>query len=1124
MRKEKNKAVFFLVIMLAFLILSSCALWFFDLFSMEIYWALFLEIFGVILFSALLSWICMRLFLKEKEDQADKKIIEFHKRRLKKVFNQAWYKQAKSNSSPYQFPWYFFISDNSEKEDVLIEKMGFEAIEGDEADVSNSPIKFWLSDTSVLVSFSLSSKADSFQEQVDYLIQLIAKKRERQAINGVITALNVSDLLSLDDMEVSDCSKRYRSFIKMLNNRFGLSLPIYSLFTHMAEITDFCEVFSTLDEKAREKPFGALMPVTSLKGFDKEWFDNSFDTIQKDLSNSISLFLTKQLNSEYRESLISGLFQINALRTDLEGFLERLFYEHHYDDKPLYFRGYFFVNAGQESSHTDLLSMMHASDLGYQKFSTSNSNGSSLSLFNKDLVRKYIVRESKIVGVNRRKETVFRLTKTFVYSGLFCTFIGFLVLIKANFDYQQTLDQNANIQLDQYKENLKSNVIISDDLSSPVFSVYELREIYLSYQAETPWYVTDYLPDSSIEKVVKNAYYSELKGVLLDLMNDYLMKDMFVYSKLDDKVKSLQLLNIYQILFDPHREDVDVLVNYYVNALTEEGEGEGLLLNRFAVLAKDLFATTAIPESKNIALVELVRSSLTSEDMSELLYQHILQHPDFRKRIDLRKKLGPSYQDVFNFKDGYSGYLIPYLFTAEGFKDLYTSTGFELASEAIQSYEGVMGRLNGEAEINRINRQLRDRYIEDYIRYWKDFASNVEWVPTQGWGDSKQQLLIASDAIFSPLTYFYKLIDENTRLKFSDSAGEDPKALVDEMLKDQKETANRVALSIQTPFAFINKLVSSDDTGQSQLGLALSQMKKTLSWVEQYKDVKSRELYFFEQLNDADSSNPLSLLSEMSVDYQDEILPKLLEGQAYNINNLAMKEVENKLDKDWGDVFSFYNKYLKGRYPVSKTSSKDINISDFKAFFGDTGVVNSFLNKYQSNFDPSENDELVINSFLPNQYIVISERFKSFVTSWKNVRSTLFDKGVPSFTFYMKAESLSPDLTKLTVSGEGSLFSYSNGPALWKKLEWPTAANVTSELMVKLEDTEGNAYVNRVDGVWNWMRLIDLMGGARLPGSDDVSLVYKNNKSKAILRIKSDSEFSALMPDFFSGLQVPDIL
>lgn len=124
----------------------------------------------------------------------------------------------------------------------------------------------------------------------------------------------------------------------------------------------------------------------------------------------------------------------------------------------------------------------------------------------------------------------------------------------------------------------------------------------------------------------------------------------------------------------------------------------------------------------------------------------------------------------------------------------------------------------------------------------------------------------------------------------------------------------------------------------------------------------------------------------------------------------------------------------------------------------------------------------------------------------------------------MKAESLSPNLTQLTISSEGRLFGYSNGPVLWGKLEWPTPTNVTSELVIKLEDTEGNSYVNRVDGVWNWMRLVDVMGGARLPGSDDVSLVYKNNESKAVLRIKSDSEFSALMPDFFAGLQVPDTL
>ncbi|MCG6451120.1 ImcF-related family protein, partial [Vibrio parahaemolyticus] len=139
------------------------------------------------------------------------------------------------------------------------------------------------------------------------------------------------------------------------------------------------------------------------------------------------------------------------------------------------------------------------------------------------------------------------------------------------------------------------------------------------------------------------------------------------------------------------------------------GEGDVALLERFTALAEDLLRSGATPPDAEPELLALVRKSLSANDISELLYQHILQHPDFSRRVDMRTKLNPSYQNVFVFNPPPPPYLIPYLFTREGFEDLYNETGFQLASEAIKSYEGVMGNISGDAEMNRINRQLRER-------------------------------------------------------------------------------------------------------------------------------------------------------------------------------------------------------------------------------------------------------------------------------------------------------------------------------------------------------------------------------------------------------------------------------
>ena len=1138
---KKNRA-FIAAILITLLIVASASgfFWFFDLWSLKSSLWLVIQVSGVILVSILACVSILYLWKKRKPKQ-DKEAAQkeaYSKLHFISRFDQLWKTQAKRTTSPYRTPWYFFISDQGhESQSIILQQMGYELVDNeDDIEIEGSIFRFWISETSVVVSVYLTNQAPVLALQLDQLLALMTKKRPRQMANGIISTLSLSQLVLADDKSLFDIAKRYRAIIKVLDNSSGLQLPVYTVFSELSSVTDFCEVFSTLDENIREKPFGALMPVENKNGFDKSWFSDSFNEIQTNLSNSITVFLKKQLNAEYRESLVAGVFQLNALKTDVENFLIQTFEEHHYDDKPIRFRGYFFVNSGVEKKQTDILTMVHASDLGYEKVKENTASKSSLSLFGKNLIRRCIIRESDLVGVHVRKETLFRMTKTLVYGGLTAIFFGFLVLLKSNFDYQQSLDQQAIAKLDEYKTNLQANDVIQDDLASPVFSLFELRQIHFLYQQPSPWYVSTFLPDSSIQDEVKGEYYSALERILLALMRDYLMKDLFVYNKLDDKVKTLELLNVEQILYDPQRENIDTLVSYYISALKEEGEGDEQLLSRFEELAYDVLLTDAVPKPADRELIGLAKSTLTSEDMSELLYQHILQNPHFAKRVDFREQLGPSYQQVFKFKDNFSGYLIPYLFTQAGFHDLYTSTGFELASEAIKSYEGVMGRINGEAEINKINKQLRDRFIADYIQYWKQFASKVEWVKTKEWGDSKLQMSMAADSSFSPLIYFYKVIDVNTRLHFDVTEIAKEEAVQKEevvqkeenreskgLVSDQSDTANRVAASISSPFTSYHRLISVDETGQSRLNVALVQLQKTLAWVDQANEEQSRGQYFLDQLENADTSNVLMQLSDLSSRYRISILPDLLKGQAGIINSLALADIRTLMNRDWQNVKQFYNSKIAGRYPINKTSKNDISLLDFKAFFGKESIYVDFSKRYNKYLSKNDND-LIIKGFLPRQYFVLNNHYRTFDQKWKKIQTTLFSHDELATQFFIRAKSMTPDLIRFSLNGESSLFSYTNGPTLWKRLEWPTPTAQDEQITLELVNRKNTRYRQSVSGYWNWFRVADLMRSSRQFGTKDALLSFTYDKSTVELLIKSELEYNPFSPNFFAGIVVPERL
>ncbi|MGF1703484.1 type VI secretion system membrane subunit TssM [Photobacterium makurazakiensis] len=1127
----KSKAIIFSSLLaLATAGITCVALWSLGWYSFTPQWLLILEVIAIVLEMALVGG-GMFYFLRRPKPVVDEDNVKRQQRQaqaIKSRFSVIWKNHSGLNANPYQIPWYIHLTNNLNEDTTFLRQVGFEAVESSEvSDDTLSPVHFWGSDNAVLISIDLSHPQETVKESIATLFDLVMKKRERQAINGVLCTLNLKTLAQSDEIAVNETSLKYRGYLADFNSRTGLSIPTYCIFTHLAGIKDCCELFSTLSEVDREQPFGALRPAIQGSGYDKGWFDTSFDDLIQRLSVTMSEALKQQLNDDYRESTVSGIFQLSALRFDIEDFLAATFNQHQFDDVALHFRGYFLLNAGGESTATDILTFMNAAELGFDSLASDPAIETSLSLFSKKLFRSCIINEANLVGVYRAKEWRYRFSRIAILACLALVLSFFVLLLQASYESQQKMDNKALVMLERYKENLKNNVIVPDDLSSPVFSLSELRAINLLYQKdETPWYdLSEWLPDSSIKTYVESAYYQELNSVLLTIMRDYILKDMFVYNSLDDKVKTLELLNYHQLLYNPNRRDVGALVNYYIAALKEEGEGDAVLLEHFESLAMDALNSGAVPPQSDAELLALVRASLSLNDMSELLYQHIMQHPNFSRRIDIRKQLSPAYKSIFTFTSGFSGYLVPYVFTREGFDELTNETGLQLASEATQAYEGVMGRISGEAEMNRINRQLRERYINDYVKFWKSLTANVVWAEVTTWGETTIQLEVATDPLYSPLAQLYRLIDTHTRLaNRADSisekkaeGGENPNAL-------RSDTIERVANSIAMPFLNIHQLLAASDTGQSKLAVALKQLRLSLEWIENSKEVRSRGEYYLEQLKNADTSTPIAHLYKLSNNYDDPILPILMRGQALMINELALSASRTYINEDWDSIYRFYNKRFKGRYPFDKQSMFDTSISDFEDFFKRGGLFDNFVQKYDGYFDSGGFGETVIRGFIPHQNMIVSNQYRSLEATVQRLQRGIFSNDKVGFEFLLKADRMSPSLTRFSIESGNRLFEYKNGPLLWRKQSWPIVSNGISDISIVTRDNNGAGTREKLAGEWGWFRVADKMQGSNIVGTDNLAWQYLADNNYVNLIVKSNGREQPFSPRFFQGLELPEKL
>lgn len=1110
---------------------------------------------GLSLFLAALisfSWRVLRLKQLQnrpsEEAVRQKQLIAQQQKRMTALFNACWRQLKPRQSNPYQIPWYFMVHSQSMTDDNhLLLQMGMEPVMLDDRSDGELPIHFWISEFAVLISLPDHWQDTGTEACVQTVLKKLKAQRPRQAANGILLATPIRTLLTTQQTALEALARQQKLVLQALNQQLGVNLPIYSLFTRMADLTDFSESFSVLDEHRQEEPFGAMMPIQDKLGYDLDWFERSFDQLQSSITQQISAGLKLQLNAEFRSSTLAAPFQFGLLKSELRHYFSVLFLDNQFETFALNFRGYFFTSTHKVSIPVDPLSQHLSSNLEQGKVRERDAQTHNKGLFAKQLLRRDILSERFLVGVNKRRENLYRMMKFTWTSGLIALFFSFVWLLKANFDYSHEQDNRALAQVESYKRQLAENPPDTDDLASPIFSLSELRNVSLIYSTPSPWYVLSWLPDPSIRHPAYEAYQTELKEILLIVLRDYLMKDLYVYNKLEDRVKTLELFNLQQLLYSPDRENSNALMDYYIHFMQEEGQGDPDSLQRFRELATDLLRPGVVPPVNNEPLIELVKNRLSTEDISDLLYQHILQQPGYSERLDMRERLGQYYRQTLTFDESAGAYMIPYIFTHDGFRELMQGTGFQLAQEALKDYEGVIERISNENELNRINRKLKQRYIDDYTSYWQRLVTGVQWQSPNDWANTHQQLTLLSDPVFSPLKRFYRLVSYHTNpdaeitqteaIEGKKAKGPKLKGNVGKAAKqaeskefekqarleaERQENAQRVAESIRLSFEPYHNLIKADETGQTRLDLALNQLIQIQEWLKKASGEMSNGQYFLDQLAETTSISPLERTLTLADNYQSPLLRTILTGLTEQVNGLAMADIRAQVNRDWQrNVWDYYQAQIASFYPFNQQAKLDVSLKAFEDFFAPKGMLEDFANQYLVYFSARENSHPVLQSFLPGRFMSLSSDFWRSMDDVSDVQSAFFIAETFGLQFAVRTQQMTPRLTEFSITSDRVIYSYRNGPSLWKNIRWPISGSETWDLSVRLKSLDASQFQQSYTGIWSWFRLAQALNGQPTQERAISMLTARHGESSAKVLLRVDGDNNPFVRGFFDQLSLP---
>lgn len=1013
----------------------------------------------------------------------------------------------------YQLPWYIIIGPpgsgkttalvNSGLEFPLADKFGEKGIKG----VGGTRnCDWWFTDDAILIDTAGRYTTQDSHELVDKggwlgFLDLLKKNRPRRPVNGAIVAMSLSDLVLGTEEELKQHARAIRSRIQELDEKLGIEIPVYMMFTKCDLIAGFSEFFEDLDLDGRQQVWGYTFDVE----LDRTEIISTFQVEYQALIQRLDVRLLKIIQDErdiQNRSLIFGYpRQMEGLEASLTGFLDEIFGVNRYQKSSL-LRGVYFTSGTQEGSPIDRLLGGLANSFGLDRQTTPIFSGQGKSYFITRLLNDVIFNEAELVGVDSKREKRRHLVQIGVYAlsclALISTSIFWFISYSQNNEAiaeQQEYIESYNNYPEQLRWQLdfKQLQIRMDALEAAANNVYSEDDTLLMkfglYQGE------------KLAVPARQGYGRFLEKYFLPAIR-YRFEERLQDSVSDSDELLYELLKVYLMLDNPEKLDLELL-EAWINVDWElEFANEVETLTRLKKHLKNLLALNPEPIKLNVGLISSVRRALTQVPLAYQIYNRI-KSETVENSYDLSAKLvmGRFGDRVFVNVDGTLDQLrIPGLYTEQGYNKLFKKHSARIIKEALEQ-DWVLNRTeSGSAsvfEIKTLQTEIQELYVKEYIGYWNGFLSKIKIRDTLS-ADDTTELIGYISGKDSPLKKLLLEVEKNTTLSKAEkamlgaidsSAGGkiNPKMKsVLETLKEKSKGSFEYSVDeIDENFKKFNQLVFQGKNQSSDLDGFLSRFARIYSSLI---ELQNKEIFSGgsgQKKMDRKLTNDLQL-----VKYESNRLHDTTKGWINSVVNKAQGEVVNNIQKEiskaWNnDVYVSCKNTLEGRYPLNKGSRREVNLTDFTHFFAKRGVMDAFFTQFlKGNIDTSA-DKWALTDLAAQSLSISHTSVRNF--QYADLIKDKFFKyqnDKPTIQFSLKPLVRSEDVAKVVLEIDGQKLEFDDTPIRAKGFKWP-GANV-GYVKIGFDYKDGRKQiVYQADGSWALFRLLDVSVSGRIQNATE---------------------------------------
>ena len=980
-------------------------------------------------------------------------------------------KNRSGGTNLYALPWYVVIGPPGSGKSTLLQnsglnfplsnKFGKEAIRG----VGGTRnCDWWFTDEAVFLDTAGRYTTQDSDRGADAsawaeFLTLLRRYRKRRPINGVIVAMSLSDLLTLDANGRQQHIMAIRQRLDELAKHLRIGVPAYLVFTKCDLVAGFTEFFDDLNPELRSQVWGMSFPVDkTMDGTAAKQFLDEFNLLLDRLNTRILDRLHGERDRSRRAAILSFPQQLGALREITRQFVEGVFTGHQYD-APLLLRGAYFTSGTQEGTPIDRMMGAVARTFGLDASRLHVPGAQSRTFFVERLLKDVLFKESGFAGTNPKLERQKILLQAASYIGVLLA-CGLLVFGLAS-SYRRNGTYLTQVQGALQKYPAQSDMSLAPNQQAYFALVLERLEalsaavdVAEQHKSDVPLSMRFGLyQGNAVGGEVRDAYYRELNGILLPGVASQFRAGLATNAA--DPQMLYYYLKGYLMLGEPKHLDHDQIVALagieWRRLFPNDPVLQKALGKHFDALVGHEGRLRAL--TLDSGLVEQARNTLRTADLPTLIYGNIKLTADNAgyAPLQLDKELG-LLGNVYRRKSGAAlSDPLPALFTQPAFKN-EVDKGIEQAVTQFADDDWVFGANKIDSlQKAQLAQQVLALYEQDYIKAWDAILADLELQPISNIQDASA-IAAKLAGPNSPMKLLLKVVRDNTNdlMRAPPADAADKAEDVAKKLAQKKATQTALARALAQAGAG-GGTAPGADAASAKPGQVISdhfeQVNKLSDGVpgatpvdqtlKVLDDLSKTLLTMGDFSSGAGQPNPQLLMAQQAAAQ----LPPPASGWFAALTGksqaLVASGTKGALDDQFQQaVAKDCADYTRGRYPFSPSSNNDIPLQNFGEMFGYGGRFDGFYNQTVG--------KLIDASGRNWQWktgpgaVSGSAGMLAQMQGADRIKQMFFRSGnMPEVDFTWLTPVLDAGIGKLVINVDGQKYEYQAGGAANVTMKWP---------------------------------------------------------------------------------------